>query len=168
MYIREVSISRNLLCSADMESSDLHRGQNSADNQRGRNEILLFPSWEIDASLACHDQRRSNDTSQHRKRVLETEQKCQNHRHLVIEAEEGSSAASPLHERDVWQKEEGIVVCSKESFPRRELLHDSAPDVSRAISKGLLRAPLRHNPIWQPILRHRRCDLYGILLQSLA
>jgi len=49
--------------------------------------------------------------------MLETEEKTQEDRHLVIEAEEGRRLARLLDEGDIGLEEEGIVVVANEAVP---------------------------------------------------
>lgn len=66
--------------------------------------------------------------------MLQSEQECQEHRHLVVEPKEGSSLRRLLHEREVWTEQKAIVIIAKESLSGQESSFQSGQSRSRTSS----------------------------------
>lgn len=140
-----------------MKASDLDHRQSSRDDQSSRNKILLLVGSQVRTSGAGHDNRRSNDTGQHGKSMLEPKQEGQNHRHLVIEAEEGARTTRTLHERQIRGKEEGIVVVAEEAIASGECGTDGAQTLGNGLAR-LRGVVMRHDRLGPVVFVH--CEVF--------
>lgn len=105
---------------------------------------------QVGTTGAGQDDRRCDDTSQHSESMLESKQKRQNNRHLVIETKEGTRATRALHERQVGAEEEGIVIVADQAMAGGE----GDTEGVETLRDGLARGLLRHNRLGAVILVH--------------
>ena len=99
-----------------VEAGDLDCGEDAADDERRRHEVLGDGGAEVRG--AGDDDGWRYDARQHGEGVLEAEEEGQQHGHAVVEAEERGRAADLAHEGEVGAEEEGIVVVAYEAFSR--------------------------------------------------
>jgi len=99
-----------------VKSGNLDRRKNTANDQRGRDQITLHIRSEIGGS--GKNDGWSNDACQHSQCVLETEQESKKNGHAIMQSEERRSASLPLHEWEIGSEKERIVIGSNEALPK--------------------------------------------------
>lgn len=119
-----------------MEAGDLDGGQDAADDQRGRDKVLLVVYGEVDATLAGQDNGRCHDTGQHCQSVLKAEQESQNDGHAVVQSEEGGRPTILLEERNVGAEEKGIIVATDEALLGEEGLSNTVGTVGESLFRA--------------------------------
>lgn len=127
--------SANVVGSAlDVHTGNLDSGEETGDDEGGRDEVLSLLGGEVDTAGAGHDDWRCDDTSQHGKSVLEAENQGKDDGHAVVEAEEWWSLVGFGHEGEVRPEKECVVIVADETILGSEGLSDGI----EAIAKGLL------------------------------
>ena len=99
-----------------MDPCDLDRRQKPADYQRRGYQVLCLVSPQVSATLTGDNDRWSDDSSQHRQRMLEAQQERQKYRHFVVETKEWSRFPTFGHEWQIRLEQEGIIVITYQAF----------------------------------------------------
>ena len=141
-----------------MKAGDLDGRQYTAHNQRGRNKISLL-IWSQVGCIGENDGR-SDDTSQHSKRMLETKEKSQEYWHAIMEAKKGCCSTLLLHERKVGLEQESIVVGANESLSafcqssiRQSVIEEKSYLEVKALPKRLHFSPKLRLGAWSGPMR---------------
>lgn len=70
--------------------------------------------------------------------MLKTQEKTQEDWHLIVDAKEGARVGALLHERQIWSKEEAIVVIANEAMPGGECFPEAIETLANRLSWCLL------------------------------
>lgn len=132
----------------NVEASDLDAGQDPADNQGCGYHVLSDPGRKIGTSLACNNNRRCDDTGQHRKSVLESKNQGEDNWHGVIQPKEGGGPSRFLEEGEIGLEQEDIVIVAEKTFSCRKGIENAPRYASSLLSKRFLWAGVRANLIW--------------------
>lgn len=119
----------SIRCLVDVNTSNLHRTEDTAHDERSRHEILLLANFEIRTSGTGEQDGRRDDTGQHGEGVLEAEEDSEDERHLVIETEEGPGGRGAIatpEEGDVGAEEGGVVVGADEAVAGGDRVDEAA------------------------------------------